>query len=90
MYLDAIFARIDRDGNGFISLDELIEYIPPNTGTRNLSAREIESQARMMLREADTNKDGQISREEFYALMKNTVMPDTLEQYEPRIPDKTK
>ena len=88
MYLDRVFSKIDKDGNGFISLDELIAYIPPNTNRRSLTAEEVESQARIMLREADTNKDGQISKEEFHDLMRNTVMPDALEQYESRVPDK--
>ena len=43
-----------------------------------------------MLREADKNKDGQISKEEFYELMQNTVIPDALEQYESRIPGQVK
>jgi len=88
LYLDKVFSKIDKDGNGYISLDELIDYIPPNTSKRSLTAEEVESQARIMLREADTNKDGKISKEEFYDLMRNTVMPDALEQYESRIPDK--
>ena len=87
VYLDKIFSTIDLDGNGFISLDELIEYIPPNNSSQTLSEEEIEAQARMMLREADTNRDGQISKEEFQQLMRNTVVPDALEQYDSRIPN---
>ena len=90
IYLDKIFANIDKDGNGFISLDELIDYIPPNTNPQRLSDEEIEARARLMLREADKNKDGQISKEEFYELMQNTVVPDALEQYESRIPGRVK
>jgi len=86
-YLDKIFAAIDKDGNGFISLDELIDYIPPNTcSSAGMSMEEVEAQARLMLREADTNRDGQISKEEFYDLM-NSVIPDSLDQYEPRVTD---
>lgn len=86
MYLDRVFSKIDKDGNGFISLDELIDYIPPEGNT---SEDEIETQARRMLREADTNQDGQISKQEFYDLMMSTVVPDALEQYDARLHTKS-
>ena len=37
-----------------------------------------------MLREADTNGDGQISREEFYDLLKDNHAQDTLSLYDDR------
>lgn len=55
-----------------------------------LNSKEIETQAKIMLREADKNKDGQISKEEFCDLMRNTVVPDSLEQYESRLSKVTK
>eukprot|EP00210_Caulerpa_lentillifera_P002691 g2571.t1 len=86
VYLDRVFSKIDKDGNGFISLDELIDYIPPEGEN---SVDEIETQARRMLREADTNQDGQISKQEFYDLMMSTVVPDALEQYDARLHTKS-
>ena len=41
--------------------------------------------AKRMLREADKNEDGRISREEFYNLMAGTVATDTLSQYDSRL-----
>jgi hypothetical protein len=42
-------------------------------------------EARRMLREADTNGDGRISKDEFMELLMGTSLPDTLNQYDPRI-----
>lgn len=47
---------------------------------------ERQVEARAMLREADTNEDGKISREEFYSLLKNVQAPDTLALYDHRLP----
>ena len=41
--------------------------------------------AKRMLREADKNEDGRISKEEFFELMVKTVAPDSLEQYDSRL-----
>ena len=41
-------------------------------------------QARRMLREADANGDGRISKEEFVALLQEASMRDSLDQYDSR------
>ena len=43
------------------------------------------SQARRMVREADTNGDGKVSREEFVELLQDTNVPDSLEHYDSRL-----
>lgn len=42
-------------------------------------------QAKRMLREADTNNDGKISKEEFLDLLEEATLPDSLSQYDSRI-----
>jgi calcium-dependent protein kinase len=38
-----------------------------------------------MLREADENGDGRISRQEFYNLLRDNVAPDSLSMYDDRL-----
>jgi calcium-dependent protein kinase len=38
-----------------------------------------------MLREADENGDGRISRQEFYNLLRDNVAPDSLSMYDSRL-----
>ena len=37
-------------------------------------------QAKRMVREADTNGDGLVSRDEFFSLLQQTSVPDSLDQ----------
>ena len=37
-----------------------------------------------MLREADTNGDGMVSRDEFVTLLQANSVPDSLDAYDPR------
>ena len=57
------FRVFDRDGNGFISADEL-RYVMTNLGEK-LSDEEVME----MIREADIDGDGQINYEEFVTMM---------------------
>lgn len=38
-----------------------------------------------MIREADKNEDGVLSKDEFYEMMLSTVVPDPLSQYDRRL-----
>ncbi|CAD7699180.1 unnamed protein product [Ostreobium quekettii] len=87
-YLDRIFREMDSDGNGFISLDEIAEYLPPSLPVCTEDGELGDDRmtiAKRMLREADRNEDGLISREEFTELMVKTMAPDCLEQYDSRV-----
>lgn len=85
MYLDHAFAKMDENGDGFISLEELLGQLPqvPYTGQQGKPERLAE--AKKMLREADTNGDGRISKEEFNDLLKNNHAPDSLSFYDDRL-----
>lgn len=61
--LRAAFKVFDKDGNGFISPQEL-RQVMINLGEK-LSEEEIDS----MIREADSNGDGQVDFEEFARMM---------------------
>lgn len=59
------FVFFDKDGSGFIELDELREALADESGeTDNDVLNDI-------MREVDTDKDGQISYDEFVAMMKS-------------------
>ncbi len=60
-YLDRAFDQLDKDKDGYISLDELLDKLPPAGRTGGAVAEgERRAEAKLMLREADTNGDGQI------------------------------
>ncbi|GBF98366.1 calcium dependent kinase [Raphidocelis subcapitata] len=82
-YVDAAFSRLDVDGDGFIELEELTQRLPADFLEGNDAERLAE--AKRMLREADANGDGRISRAEFSALLRETVAPDSLSLYDSRL-----
>uniref|UniRef100_A0A0E0QLV2 Calcium-dependent protein kinase n=1 Tax=Oryza rufipogon TaxID=4529 RepID=A0A0E0QLV2_ORYRU len=59
-YLAAAFNYFDKDGSGFIELDELREEVGPN-----------EQAILEILRDVDTDNDGRISYQEFELMMKS-------------------
>jgi len=62
----ACLEQFDKDGNGRISASEL-RHVMTNLGEK-LSQEEVEE----MIREADTDGDGQVNYEEFVSMMLST------------------
>ena len=63
--LQAAFKMFDKDGSGVISPQEIKEVLTFG-GSNALSAQAIEQ----IIKEVDSNNDGEISFEEFVAMMK--------------------
>eukprot|EP01026_Neomeris_dumetosa_P002941 TRINITY_DN10806_c0_g1_i4.p1 TRINITY_DN10806_c0_g1~~TRINITY_DN10806_c0_g1_i4.p1 ORF type:complete len:597 (-),score=64.72 TRINITY_DN10806_c0_g1_i4:571-2361(-) len=66
-WIESAFQKLDQDGDGFISLDELITELPVSYDDDMTDERLVE--AKRMLREADTDFDGKISRQEFMQIL---------------------
>ncbi|KAL0355920.1 UNVERIFIED_CONTAM: Calcium-dependent protein kinase [Sesamum radiatum] len=58
------FMFFDKDGSGYIELDELREALADESGETDVDVLND------IMREVDTDKDGQISYDEFVAMMK--------------------
>ncbi|CAL5222918.1 g5351 [Coccomyxa viridis] len=84
-WVDDAFSKLDINGDGFISMEEILDKLPLETTDPD---DDMESerflQARRMLREADDNGDGLISREEFHDLFTRSTTPDVLQGYDAR------
>lgn len=63
--LQAAFKMFDKDGSGIITADEIKEVLQFG-GTNQLNAAAINA----IIKQVDENGDGQISFEEFVAMMK--------------------
>ena len=63
--LQAAFKMFDKDGSGIITADEIKEVLQFG-GTNQLNATAINA----IIKQVDENGDGQISFEEFVAMMK--------------------
>lgn len=76
-FVNELFDYIDKDGNGYCTVEELELYFHERPDFR------LEMDVMIILEEADVNKDGQISREEFLTAMQiinsSTQGVDTLE-----------
>ena len=64
------FRVFDKDGNGFISVQEL-RHVMTNLGEK-LTEDEVDE----MIREADIDGDGEVNYEEFVAMMTSTRSAD--------------
>eukprot|EP00877_Chromochloris_zofingiensis_P003189 jgi/Chrzof1/12871/Cz07g10120.t1 len=85
-YVDYAFNRMDLDGDGFISLEELLSELPAAyLGDGDSDEDERVTEAKRMLREADENGDGKISKEEFSNLLRYNIAPDSLSMYDDRL-----
>lgn len=84
-WVDMAFNRLDVNHDGFISLDEIVQQLPFNEDRGDDAAAERILEAKRMLREADTNNDGKISKDEFLDLLEEAMLPDSLSQYDSRI-----
>lgn len=86
-WVDRAFDRLDKNGDGYIGLDELEELIGGSMAPLYADEEETERifEARSMLREADTNGDGRVSREEFADLLTAGPNPDILFNYDARL-----
>lgn len=82
-YVDLAFQQLDRDGSGCINMEEILDLLPEAFKSR--SCDEIMLEAKSLLREADSDGDGVISREEFHSLMSKSYIPDALSQYDARL-----
>ena len=63
----SVFKKYDRDNKNYLTLDDLKDmnnHVKENLDTETL---------RLMLQKADSNKDGKISFEDFYAVMTKNI-----------------
>ena len=86
-WVDRAFDKLDKNEDGYIGLDELEELIGGSMAPLYADEEETERifEARSMLREADTNGDGKVSREEFADLLTAGPNPDILFHYDSRL-----
>jgi len=87
-YVDYVFKKLDLDGDGFVSLDELVEHLPAASTVTGAAITDDERKAaaRQLIREADLNGDGKISPEEMIKLMEpDGHATDSLSFYDDRL-----
>jgi calcium-dependent protein kinase len=82
-WADAAFDALDADGNGTIDLDELAALLPASERAQDGPA--LRAAAAELLREADTDGDGCVSRSEFEALLCEVGGADRLSLYDSRL-----
>ena len=87
-WVGAAFDRLDADGSGCIDLAELAALVKSQSNSKSSgsSANDALREAAELLREADTDGDGRLSREEFEALLTEGggAGDDALELYDSR------
>ena len=71
--IDALYAKLDQDGDGKISEDELYMALRAST-----LGRTTHEDARELMKVLDLNKDGYLDREEYRIFMMNEIKKDIL------------
>ena len=82
-YVDAAFDQLDKDGSGQINMEEILDLLPESYARS--SCEDMMLEARSLMREADVDGDGCISRSDFAKLMSKSSYVDALVQYDARI-----
>jgi len=83
-WIDLAFNKLDENGDGFISVDEIVKQMPYDYHDESERLVAL-SKAKRAMREADTNADGKVSREEFVALLLGSPVSDSLDAYDARL-----
>ena len=84
-WADAAFNALDADGSGTIDVDELTALLPPGEVAAAGGDAAVRAAAAELLREADANGDGCVSRAEFEALLCEVGNADRLSLYDGRL-----
>eukprot|EP00951_Prasinocladus_malaysianus_P028162 scaffold255568_cov47-Prasinocladus_malaysianus.AAC.1 len=78
--VERAFKKLDLNGDGYISLEELMQLLPDAYET----SEQRQSAARAMMREFDASTDGLISWKEFYHMLSDMSSQHALEYYDRR------
>ncbi|ESO01454.1 hypothetical protein HELRODRAFT_185720 [Helobdella robusta] len=63
--LEAAFVKLDANGDGFVTASELQNFMKTLDAYKSLSKEKVQEASAKLIRMADKNSDGKISKEEF-------------------------